>query len=189
MLKLPKNLDFQGYLTLSYLGTVAVGMMFDHHYYANFAIDIFEYSDILDFLLTPARNLEVVLFVVATLGIVYLLFRLDNIWEDRFPKSYKLLNFSKWQKKSKPLLYSVSVVLYLLIAASLYGEQKYERFLNDPTPVSLTFEGGNRTVSGNLIGKNKDYLFLQTPDSTIKAIPINADVQEIVIAQPSSDTP
>lgn len=181
MSKLLSKLDLQGYITLSYLGGVAVGMMFDYQYYKRFAIDIFEYSDILDFLLTPVRNLEVIVFVLATLGIVWTLFKLDDIWKKRSPKSYNRFNLIKWQKNSRSFMYGLSVVLYLFIAAGIYGEEKYKRFLKTPDPVSLTFESGSKTISGSLIGKNKDYLFLQDADSTVKAIPINADVQEIVI--------
>ncbi|GAB5523293.1 MAG: hypothetical protein Roseis2KO_11650 [Roseivirga sp.] len=186
MSKLLSKLDLQGYITLSYLGAVAVGMMFDYQYYNHFAIDIFEYSDILDFLLTPARNLEVILFVLATIVIVWVLFRIDKAWEDKYPKSYRRFNFPGWQKSLKKYrsgLFIFSLVLYLFIASTVYGERKFEQFNTEPTPVSLTFESGSKTISGSLIGKNKDYLFLQAPDSTIKAIPINADVQEIVIAR------
>lgn len=186
MSKLLSKLDLQGYITLSYLGAVAVGMMFDYQYYNHFAIDIFEYSDILDFLLTPARNLEVILFVIATIIIVWFLFRIDKAWEDKFPKSYRRFNFPGWQKslkKYRSALFLFSLVLYLFIASGVYGTRKFERFNTDPTPVSLTFESGSKTISGSLIGKNKDYLFLQSADSTIKAIPINADVQEIVITR------
>jgi len=181
--KLLSKLDLQGYITLSYLGGVAVGMMFDYQYYNHFAIDIFEYSDILDFLLTPVRNLEVIVFVLATLGIVWTLFKLDDIWKKRSPNTYNRFNLVKWQKTSRPFMYALSVILYLFIAATIYGEEKYKRFLKAPSPVSLTFESGSKTISGSLIGKNKDYLFLQDADSTVKAIPINADVQEIVIQE------
>jgi hypothetical protein len=186
--KLLSKLDLQGYITLSYLGAVAVGMMFDYQYYNHFAIDIFEYSDILDFLLTPVRNLEVILFVIGTIIIVWLLFRLDKAWEDKYPDAYRRFNFPGWQKslkKYRSAFFFFSLVLYLFIASGFYGDRKFDEFNTEPTPVSLTFESGSKTVTGSLIGKNKDYLFLQTPDSTIKAIPINADVQEIVIARKS----
>lgn len=186
MSKLLSKLDLQGYITLSYLGAVAVGMMFDYQYYNHFAIDIFEYSDILDFLLTPARNLEVILFVIGTIIIVWFLFRIDKAWEDKYPNSYRKFNFPGWQKSLKNYRSSFqlfSVVLYLFIGSQVYGERKFDRFETNPTPVSLTFESGSKSISGSLIGKNKDYLFLQTPDSTIKAIPINADVQEIILSK------
>ncbi len=189
--KLLSKLDLQGYITLSYLGGVAVGMMFDYQYYNHFAINIFEYSDILDFLLTPARNLEVILFVAATLTVLWLVFKFDKWWEVKFPKTYKFFVYLPWQKKTKPYLVVVSVVLYLFLAADIYGSKKYERFTSSPTPISLTFEGGSKTLEGDLIGKNKDYLFLQTQDSLIRAIPVNADVQEIIIAKakPLEDQP
>ncbi|MCE7994418.1 MAG: hypothetical protein HEP71_20700 [Roseivirga sp.] len=186
MSKLVSKLDLQGYITLSYLGAVGVGMMFDYQYYSHFGIDIFEYSDILDFLLTPARNLEVILFVIGTILIVWLLFRLDRAWEDKYPNAYRRFNFPGWQKslkKYRSAFFVFSLLLYLFIASGVYGERKFSQFNTEPTPVSLTFESGSKTVSGSLIGKNKDYLFLQSADSTIKAIPINADVQEIVISK------
>ena len=36
---------------------------------------------------------------------------------------------------------------------------------------------------GKLIGKNTDYIFLEKSDKSVTAIPVNSDVQEIVISE------
>ena len=50
--------------------------------------------------------------------------------------------------------------------------------------IELIFESGEKKLTGNIIGKNSDYIFLQTMDKSIKAIPIQTDVQEIIISKP-----
>jgi len=75
--------DFQGYTTIGYLSIVVMGMMFEYQYYLNFGINIFEYSDILDFLLAPAKNLEVILFAFASSLFVFLLFKFDGLWQKK----------------------------------------------------------------------------------------------------------
>lgn len=183
------KLDSQAYITLAYLCTVAVGMMFDYKYYDHFSINIFEYSDILDFLLAPVKNLELILFVIVTIILVWIFFRLDKLWQDKAPKSYKRFNFG-WSKdvvqRYRPYFFTFSLIGYLFLAASFYGDRTYERFQESPKSIELIFESGNTTIKGNLIGKNSDYIFMQAADSTIKAVPVNSDVQEIIIARPGS---
>ena len=60
---------------------------------------------------------------------------------------------------------------------------QFSDFNDSSKTIELFFESGEKKVLGDLIGKNSDYIFLQTADSTIKAIPILTDVQEIIIGK------
>ena len=174
--------DFQGYTTIGYFSIVVVGMMFDYQYYTNFGINIFEYSDILDFLLAPAKNLEVILFAFASALFVYLLFKIDSIWQKKRPKSYKRFNFN--MGKYRPYFIGIYLLLYLFFSSTFYAKRQFSKFIESPKSIELIFESGEKRVIGDLIGKNSDYIFLQTADSTVKAIPILTDVQEIIIGKP-----
>jgi len=177
-------LDSQAYITLGYLTIVAIGMMFDYEYYSHFEINIFEYSDILDFLLAPVKNLELILFAAASLIAVLIFFQLDKLWQNRWPKSYRRFNLGMSidaLKKYRPFIVVISSFAYLNLAASIYGERMYKRFDTSPKEIEVVFESDQRVLSGKLIGKNKDYILLQTEDLAVKAIPISSDVQEIII--------
>jgi len=181
------KLDTQAYITLAYLITVAVGMMFDYKYYREFSINIFEYADILDFLLTPVKNLEVIGFVAASAFAVFIFYRFDKLWGRKWPKSYKFFNLGisgDRMQRVRPVLMAILSVAYLSIASDFYSERKFNDFQESTEKIEIVYEGGGLIVSGKLIGKNSDYVFLQTSDKAIKAIPVASDVQEIVIKRP-----
>lgn len=178
--------DTQAYITLAYLATVAVGMMFDYQYYNHFDINIFEYSDILDFLLAPVKNYELIIFVLATLLILWLFFQLDKTWQNKSPKSYKRFNFGMTKDNAhryRPFYLGFALITYLFLASVFYGERTLARFQDNPEQIKLTFESGGKSIEGQFIGKNKDYVFLMSADSTIKAVPVSSDVQEIILGK------
>ena len=180
------RIDLQSYITLGYLCIVIVGMMFDFNYYNKFSINIFEYSDILDFLLAPVKNSLLIIFAAATVVVVLIFFKLDKIWMEKRPKSYKRFNFgmsTNWNQRYRPFMVGFSLLAYMWLASSYYGDMTYDRFSESPKRIELTFDSGGKTISGNLIGKNSDYVFLMAADSTVKAIPVSSDVQEIVIGK------
>lgn len=174
--------DFQGYITMAYLLIVVIGMMFDYQYYDLFEINIFEYSDILDFLLAPVKNLELIAFALASLFLVWIYIKIDVIWKKKRPKSYKRFNFGA--DKYREVFYVFAIISYLFLGSTLYAKRQLSKFNSSPKSIELMFESGDKKLIGNLIGKNSDYIFLQTADSTIKAIPILTDVQEIIISKP-----
>jgi hypothetical protein len=174
--------DFQGYITIGYLLIVVMGMMFEYRYYEEFGINIFEYSDILDFLLAPAKNLEVILFALSTLILIGILFLIDDLWKKKRPASYKRFNFG--MEKYRPIMMIIGFIVLLNTASQIYADMQFSNFKKYHKTIELIFESGEKKLTGNIIGKNSDYIFLQTADSTIKAIPILTDVQEIIISKP-----
>lgn len=181
------KLDTQAYITLAYLITVAVGMMFDYKYYREFSINIFEYADILDFLLAPVKNLEVIFFVGASGLGVFLFYRFDKFWEKKWPKAYKTFNLgisAERMSRFRPFLNTFLAVAYLSLASDFYSERMQKRFEESPRQIEIVYESGNKVVGGKFIGKNSTYIFIQSADKAVKAIPVASDVQEIVIDRP-----
>lgn len=86
--------------------------------------------------------------------------------------------------KYRPFFIGLYLILYLFLSSRLYATRQYSKFIESPESIELVFESGEKRVIGDLIGKNSDYIFLQTADSTVKAIPILTDVQEIIIGKP-----
>ena len=179
------KIDIQTYFSLGYLLIVIVGMLFDYSYYDKFSINIFEYADILDFLLAPAKNPMLVVFAIGSVVVVLIFFRLDKIWMEKWPKAYSRFNFGmsvNWSKRYRPFMIGFSLLAYLYLASSFYGDRAYKIFEKKPKSIELIFDSG-KTINGNLIGKNSDYIFLMTADSTVKALPVASEVQEIIIGK------
>lgn len=177
--------DSQAYITLAYLCTVAVGMMFDYRYYTQFGINIFEYADILDFLLAPVKNIELILFAIGSLIVVSIIARLDRLIQEKWPGTYQRFNFGMSKstaQKYRPFFFVIALIVYLNMAAVFYGDRTFSRFETTPKTIDIVFESDQRIISGKLIGKNSDYVFLKQ-DSLVKAIPVASDIQEIIISK------
>ena len=161
-------LDSQAYITLGYLTVVVIGMMFEFSYFNKFSINIFEYADVLDFLLTPVKNIEVIVFAMATFIIVYIFFRLDKLWQDKSPKTHKRFNFGmtkEFATKYRPIMFGGTLILYFFLAADFYGDIMYKKYQKSTEMLEIIYESDQRMIKGKLIGKNTDYIFLETSDS------------------------
>lgn len=181
------NLDSQAYITIGYLTIVIIGMMFDYHYYQKFNINIFEYADVLDFLLAPVKSVQLMLFALGTFAFVWIWFRVDKRWSERNPQSYKKFNFGMsagFAIKYRPFIFVFVSVAYFFFASVLYGNRMFENFQKEADLIEVVYESDQRVIKGKLIGKNTDYIFLETREKVIKAIPVNSDVQEIIISRP-----
>jgi len=71
--------EFQTFLSVFYLLLVGIGMLFSYEKYSRFGINIFQYSDIFDFLLTPFRDLYIFIFSFASIGIVFLIYTINKL--------------------------------------------------------------------------------------------------------------
>lgn len=58
--------ELQTILTIAYIFSVAIGMLFTYHKYNEFNINIFDYADILDFLIAPFSDFTIFWFIIAT---------------------------------------------------------------------------------------------------------------------------
>lgn len=174
--------ELQTVISIAYILTVGIGMLFNYKFYAEFDINIFDYSDVFDFLLAPFADYRILLFSVLSLLISLLLLKFDSEWKKRSPRSYSRANFG-WDKKSwfKTFRYgsfAFCFIIYLFASADIYGRHTKKDVLAEP-PVQVTF-ADNQTKSGIMIGKTLDVIFLKI-DSKIEAIPITAQVKNISI--------
>lgn len=174
--------EIQTIITVFYILIVGIGMLFTYQKYSEFGINIFDYADVFDFLVAPFSDFKILLFSTITIILVFLFFKLDSLYEKKFPKNYSRMNFG-WNKKSwfnsyRYSLFFILFIFYLYLSADFYG-----KFTNQQTkkssPINLKYSD-NENISGIVIGKTKDVIFL-LQDEKVKAIPINSIVKEFEI--------
>ena len=174
--------EIQTVITASYIIAVGIGMLFNYQKYSEFGINIFNYSDVFDFLIAPFSDFYILLFATASILFVSIIFKLDTLWKDKWPKSYSKINFGcdkkSWFKTYRTVLIIISFVLYLYQSADFYGRYTKDKIIiqND---ISIKL-ADNEIKSGKLIGKTKDVIFLLN-DEKVYAIPISSLVKEIRI--------
>lgn len=172
--------ELQSVITIAYIAMVGIGMLFNHRFYENFEVNIFEYGDVLDFLIAPFEDIIIVAFTLGSLIIGWLALYMDRFWRRKSPKWYSILSFGMDKRSWYPIYKWTGVVLvfllYLNLSAVIYGDIKSIRVETQPI-IEVRFSD-NEIISGKLIGKTQGVLFLLQQDSLVKAIPITAMVKE-----------
>ncbi|GAB5553807.1 MAG: hypothetical protein Sapg2KO_33980 [Saprospiraceae bacterium] len=171
--------ELQSVVTVGYIFMVGIGMLFNHRFYENFGVNIFEYGDVLDFLIAPFEDIIIVLFTIGSCIVVWIAFYMDKFWREKSPKWYSIMNFgidkSSWFSIYRVTGFILVFLLYLNLAAMLYGDIKSAK-VEDQANIEVRFSD-NEVISGKLIGKTQGVLFLLQEDQ-VKAIPITAMVKE-----------
>jgi len=170
--------EFQTVLSVFYLLLVGIGMLFSYSKYSKFGINIFQYSDIFDFLLTPFRDITIFVFSFVTVFVVYLVFKLDKLTKNKLPKFHNS-KFHIGLMKSKPVVSVVLLfLLYLFIFSGKYGEMNKKRILTNPNIIEIVLANG-KNIKGNLIGKNNGYVFLLEKENEVNIYPISNSINII----------
>lgn len=134
--------EFQTILSVFYLLLVGIGMLFSYSKYSKFGINIFQYSDIFDFLLAPFRDVTIFIFSFITIFVVFLVYKLNELTKKKFPKYYNS-KFNFGLLKSKPILTMIMMfLLYLYIFSGKYGKLSKKRILIEPNIIELTLING-----------------------------------------------
>lgn len=174
--------EIQTVITASYIIAVGIGMLFNYQKYSEFEINIFDYSDVFDFLIAPFSDFYILFFATASILFVSILIKLDTLWKNKRPKSYSRWNFGhdkkSWYKTYRIVIITITFVLYSYISADYYGRYTKDKIIKQ-NDISIRL-ADNEIKSGKLIGKTKDVIFLLN-GKNVYAIPINSLVKEIKI--------
>ena len=174
--------EIQTVLSISYITLVGIGMLFSYHKYAEFGINIFDYSDILDFLIAPFSDVYILLYAFASILCVAIILTLDSFSRKKWPKFYSKSNFGRdkkpWFKVYRLMVFGFAFLLYIYLSAEFYGQYAREKVVSG-SDISIVYSD-NHVKSGKIIGKTKDVIFLLDQDNVL-ALPINSLVKEIKI--------
>ncbi|MGW8123832.1 hypothetical protein ACV07N_14335 [Roseivirga echinicomitans] len=174
--------EIQTVITIGYVLTVGIGMLFNYQFYSEFGINVFDYSDVFDFLIAPFADFKILFFSVASIGISSIILQMDITWAKKFPKSYSKANFGwdkkPWFKKFRFIVFGFSFLAYLYLSADTYGRYTSNQ-IKEQAPIELRF-ADNEIKSGIMIGKTSNIIFL-LDDKKVSAIPITSLVKEFEI--------
>ncbi len=171
--------ELQTILTIAYIFSVAIGMLFTYHKYKEFNINIFDYADILDFLIAPFSDFAILYFIIGSSFLLGLLILGDTYSKRNYPRAYSGFNFGidkkTWFNKYRFISFMGLFALYLVLSAQAYGRY-FKKQVLESNPIQLRF-ADNETKRGLLVGKTKDIIFLLN-GKKISAIPITSFLKE-----------
>lgn len=179
--------DPQSLLPIGYVALVIIGMINEAIYFKQFEINIFEYSEIFDFLIAPFKKLQYIFILFAAFIISSGAFTFDRYLQNKHPGIHNLMNFGVAKKSWFPVYRQISMTATFLILFIFYSYGTSSKFKKDlseekQNDITLVFDSEtNSSISGRKIGANKSFLFLLTEDSKVHIIPISGGKVEQIL--------
>ena len=185
--------EIQGFLSIGYVYLIVMGILNETLYYNQIGIDILNYSNILDVLISPiskltSSTLRLIIFIV----IIFFTFKLPNILakskdKNWFKKSMKLdVDLTESQVKTsllKTFLFIVAIGLFGFYVGSGVGEGF--RMSNKIEKEELEFNDYIKFINGEksnveIVGTNSGYIFyLEKENKTVQITPISGIIKSI----------
>lgn len=176
--------ESQAILSISYVISIGIGMLFSYYKYAAFGINFFDYASVFDFLLAPFSDFYILLFTVIALSVTYFIIVLDDFYLHKFPEEYKKIIFGLDKKKwFSYLRKSVTVLLflfYLVFSAHQYGKMSKKK-IEQSAAIQVEFMD-QQVRTGKMIGKTKEVLFLLHNEQA-EIILLTSSVRQIVLTE------
>jgi len=162
---------------------VGLGMLFHHQKYSEFGINIFQYADVLYFLIAPFEDIRILLLSTFIFALHFVATTTDNAMQRKTPRLYKIFNLGleskTWHKTFGRVIGIIMVPVLLAMYANAYGETTKKRIIESSKFTTLHFNS-NDSITGKFIGKTDTVLFL-LHENVVKAIPIASTVKAIDI--------
>jgi len=181
-MKILENL--QAILSTGYLSMILLGITFTGTRYSQFRINIFSYSEALDFLIAPFKDIQIVIYSLVPILITYIFLQFDKALKTKYPKVYSIIYLGtdkkSWFKKAWIFQWTIFLVIYTLLASSIYAGNFKKNFANTAQNVVIEFEG-KQFVNGRMIGSNPNFIFIQDTSNANLIIPINSTVKLVKI--------
>lgn len=190
------NYGIQDYMSIGYIVLLILGVLNQTIYYGFLGINIFEYTSVLDVLLSPVAVLgsswiifaTVIVFIILMLGY----FKLMKIYYTKLAKKEKYQSGKKKEKLDKILAgfnkkyaeipFIVFVVIFMYLGFGIgSGSKTKERVDTFDYKYShqVTFKDGEEKAI-KMIGKNSSYIFYVTKnDTNINIVPIDGNIKLI----------
>ena len=169
-------------LSLSYIALIAIGMTFDVMYYREFDVNIIQFSDISDFLLTPFRDPFIIIFVAGSILFMFVTLIFDDWIEANYPKIYKSMyagisqeSYNNFYKRYNGTLIFIFIFVYFV--AKIYGYNKADKiYKGNAPPITVIFKDNKFEPTDTLlyVGKTNNYTFLfNKGKKQIKIVPMS----------------
>ena len=183
----------QSILSLGYILLIVLGIIHETLFYSQLGINILEYSDLLDVLISPISKLSsnIVLLTLSLLVVLALIL---------IPKRSQALKNKKWFMRFFKLnkatinierrVFETLAILSVLFFVGIFvgtGSGKGRKLKNKIQSEEIAYNDQINFTDGQLlpvkiIGKNSSYVFYLTPkESDVKISPINGTIKHLTI--------
>jgi hypothetical protein len=185
--------SFQEILSIGYLYLIAIGVLSETFYYKQIGIDILEYSNILDVLISPLVRLTSSFGIIISISIlIVLFFRLPNFLVKRRHKKWVQKSIKIEENLSDEVAKNTLLRAFMFfLALSLFGffigtgigsgyklaEKIENKELSHTDQIEFL---DNKKINVKIVGINSAYVFYVEKDATtVKVTPVSGIVRSI----------
>ncbi|WP_281614256.1 hypothetical protein [Flammeovirga sp. SubArs3] len=183
----------QSILYLGYIFLVILGIVNETLFYGQFDINILEYADILDVLLSPISRLTsnkvlMIISLLTVLGVIFIPRQLGKLKNKAwFTKLFNIKNPEENLETKLLSVLTVSSVIFFLgffVGTGLGKGERLQKRMNEKTIEyndKVLFLDG-QTLNVEIVGKNSSYIFyVLEGEDNIQISPINGTVKTLTI--------
>jgi hypothetical protein len=181
-------------LTFGYIMLIAIGLLFDFSYYNILKINVIQFVELDDLLLTPIQDIWILVTVFGFCLFVYGIIEWDIWWRKTNPESYLKWNtwsgnkdpFSEKAIRRRSFLFPLMFIAYIILGANTYGVLKAKRVkkgLADKVHLTikdmLTDSIANKNRPVFFVGKTKSFVFVYDTATKTTSIINIGEIQKI----------
>ncbi|MCB0644159.1 MAG: hypothetical protein KDC44_21090 [Phaeodactylibacter sp.] len=172
---------FQSWFGFGYLVLILIGMLFEAMYYRAFGLNIFQYAEVLDFLLAPFRRpISLVMLGIALLAMA-MGYWFDRLTERRLPRLHRIFTLGMSRRKWFRQYRVASMLVLFLVLTCFYAwligaEARQDILASKNIDLVIVFQDKS-SIEGKLIGKNGSYIFLSDTAKAIHVVPLDGYVK------------
>jgi len=176
-------------LTASYLALTTVGLIYNFWLFRSFGINVVDYSETSDFLLSAVRTPLVIMLSVVPVFILLAGQYLNKLWLKRFPS--KKPGPGPWWNTDDPKVWAVLGTVFVIIYAIYFTELYARRVARDirngkGKHVTVELMGAPGAVTADptlLLGTTGKFVFLYYPQrNQTRIIPVE-NISSITVAR------
>ncbi len=176
----------QRFLGIAYLLLILLGMLQEGVYYSTFKINIFEYSEVFDFLMAPFRHSISIVILCFLFFVSYALYLFDLFLQKNHPRIHDILNW-RVNKKEWFQAYRIAAFSFFFLSFLFYyfmynsNKQKNNLLAKETTNVKIVFDSQqNNYLVANKIGATTNYIFILDKEKQVQVVPF-AKIERIYL--------
>ncbi len=173
-------------LTIAYILLSTVGVCFKFALFSQFGINLFDFSDVNDFLIAGLRHPETFLFTILSLVLLRFAIALDVATQRRFPRYQPKHSGHSWQSIT---INTACVVLYFAVFVLVYSGYVAQQIrLGSGTKVVVDAPG-LENASLQLVGTTSRFAVLYDADARVSHVFPVEQISRLRYSLPTREEP
>lgn len=177
-------------VSLGYIITSLIGMMFSWQFFKNFDVNIFDYAEITDFLMAALREPMSIVLALGGVLVTLLVWMWSSVelrWFQKHPPTWRISKaYSRWSRwgMQSTSTHLFVIVAYAFLFIEFYVAHQVDRIRAGEGDRIRIEQDSEADMSALLVGSTSKFLLVATgPDSNVVILPHESITRITVLAE------